>query len=332
VPSEVLFRMLVGFRTTQALYVAAKLGIADHLVSGPLDSNELARRVRVHPRALFRVMRALAALGVFTQDSSGRFGLTAIGELLRTDSHESLRYSAIAIGEEQYRAAGELFHTVRTGETAFNHLYGKGHFEYLAEHPEASKIFNAYMSEGLRRYGNRMESYDFKDRHFVVDVGGGRGDLIASVLRANPALEGILYDLPQGVAEAADYLESQGVANRCQIMTGSAFDSIPAGGDAYVMSRVLHDWPDEKAAVLLSNCRKAIAKGGTLLIRENVLPEDDTPSMGKQLDLTMLYMLGGAERTEAEWRNLLQASGFSLTRILKTKSPFDIIEAAPSEL
>ncbi len=328
-PSDQLFGMVGGYRNTQALYVVAKLGIADLLVHGPKDSHELARSVGAHQKSLFRVMRTLAGMGVFTQDSSGRFGLTPISQLLRTDNSESLRYSAIMAGEENYRAAGELLHCVRTGETAFNHVYGKGHFEYLAEHPEESITFNRAMTQSSRRLKNPIESYNFTNRHLVVDVGGGRGHLIASVLKTNPTLKGILYDLPQGVGETASFLKSQGVADRCKIITGSFFDSIPEGGDVYILSRILHDFPDEKAAVILANCRKGMAKGGTMLIRESVVPEDDAPSIGKQLDLVMLFMLGGAERTETEWRNLLQASGFALTRIHQVKGAFDLVEAIP---
>jgi len=235
----------------------------------------------------------------------------------------------IFLGEGQYQATGELLHTVRTGETSFDHLHGMGHFEYLAQNPEASAVFNAAMASGLRQTENPLDRYGFSGRHHVVDVGGGRGDQIVSILRANPRLKGILFDLPQVAADARAYLKASGVTDRCELRTGSAFESIPRGGDVYVMSRVLHDWPDDKAALLLSNCRKAISEGGILLIRDSVLPDGDAASQAKQMDLTMLIMTGGLERSEAEWRSLLQAAGFDLVSVRRTTSPFDLIEAKP---
>ncbi len=254
--------MYRAYSITQALYVVAKLGVADYLRAGPTGSDELGQKVGANPKALFRVMRHLATVGVFTQDHSRRFGLTPLGELLCSDHPESMRHGVIMNGEEIYRAAGELLHTVRTGETAFNHLYGKGHFEYLAEHPEASSTFNKAMAQSLRRQKNPIESYNFKDKRLVVDVGGGRGDMIASVLVANPAMRGILFDLPQGAAEAQSLLRAKGVEDRCQIKTGSFFHSIPAGADVYILSRILHDWPDEKASVIPSKLSQVYQEGG----------------------------------------------------------------------
>ncbi len=328
-PRQELFSLTQGYKTTQALYVAAKLGVADHLRQGPKKAEQLATEVQANPKALFRLMRHLAAIGIFTQDESGKFGLTPLSELLCTDNPESMRYGAIFTGEENYKAAGNLLHSVRTGETAFNHLYGKGHFDWLAEHADASSTFNKAMAQSLRRQGNPVESYDYSGKRVVVDVGGGRGDLISSVLVANPAMEGVLYDLPQGSAEARSVLQAKGVEDRCHIKTGSFFDSIPAGGDIYVLSRILHDWPDDKAATILANCRKAIKDDGTLLIRDNVLSDGDV--QGSTLDVTMLIMTGGEERTESEWKNLLQSAGFALTQVYKKEGQFDLIEAKPDK-
>jgi len=240
-----------------------------------------------------------------------------------------MRYGAIFTGEENYKAAGNLLHSVRTGETAFNNLYGKGHFDWMAEHADASSTFNKAMAQSLRRQGNPVESYDYSGKRLVVDVGGGRGDLISSVLVANPAMEGVLFDLPQGSAEAQSLLQAKGVEDRCHIKTGSFFDSIPSGGDVYVLSRILHDWPDDKAATILANCRKAIKDDGTLLIRDYVLSDGDV--QGSTLDVTMLIMTGGEERTESEWKNLLQSAGFALTRVYKQEGQFDLIEAKPDK-
>ena len=325
-----LFRIISGCKLTQALYVAAKLGIADHLAREPMSADELAKKVGANPRALLRLLRHLAALDVFTQDKSKRFGLTTLGELLREDNPESMKYSAIYAGEENYKAAGDLLHTVRTGETAFNHLYGKGHFEWLGDHPDESSIFNKAMAQSLRVLKNPLESYNFSAKRLIVDVGGGRGDLISSIMQANPTLKGILFDLPQGAGEAQSRLKTAGVADQCQVIRGSFFNSVPEGGDAYVLSRILHDWPDDKAATILANCRKAIKEDGTLLIRDNVLTDGD--ERGSQLDLTMMIMTGGEERTESEWKNLLQSTGFHLTKIHKKDGQLDLIEAKPNKL
>ncbi len=328
-PDDRLYRMAVGYRTTAALYVVAKLGVADLLTEGPAEATVLAEMLGVHPRSLFRVMRALAAQGVFTQDSSDRFGLTPISQLLRTDGPNSMRYVAIAFGEEHYRATGDLIHTVRTGETAFDHIYGKGLFEYLAENEGASETFNLFFAQSVGRFGNPLESYDFRGRKLLVDVGGGKGTLISRILRSNPHLSGILFDLPQGVAGAERYLQEQGVLARCRIVAGSFFDSIPEGGDVYLMSRILHDWPDDKASLILAGCRKAIVDGGVLCIRDAVIPGGDAPSVGKQIDLTMMSLLGGVERSEQEWKHLLQGSRFLFKRAIKTGQPADLIEASP---
>jgi hypothetical protein len=326
-PRQELFRMIFGYKSTQALYVAAKLGIADHLVDGSMSADQLAKKVGANPKALLRLMRHLAALGIFKQDESKKFGLTGLGELLRDDNPESMRYNAIYSGEENYKATGELLHTVRTGETAFNHLYGKGHFDWLTDHPHESSTFNKAMAQSLRRLRNPVESYDFTGKHLIVDVGGGRGDLITSIMQANPSLKGVLFDLPQGSREAQSLLKTKGVADRCEIRTGSFFDSVPAGGDVYILSRILHDWPDDKVATILANCRKAIKEDGTLLIRDNVLTDRD--EFGSQLDMTMMIMTGGQERTESEWKNLLQSAGFLLNRVYKKEGQLDLIEAKP---
>jgi O-methyltransferase/methyltransferase family protein len=329
-PRQELFSMISGYKATQVLYVAAKLGIADHLANGSMSADQLAKKVGANPKALLRLMRHLVALGIFTQDESKKFGLTSLGELLRDDNPESMRYNAIFSGEENYKATGELLHTVRTGETAFNHLYGRGHFDWLADHPDESSTFNKAMAQSLRLLRNPVESYDFKGKHLIVDVGGGRGDLITSIMQANPTLKGVLFDLPQGSREAQSVLKTRGVADRCEIKTGSFFDSVPAGGDVYVLSRILHDWPDDRVATILANCRRAIRDDGTLLIRDNVLTDRD--EFGSQLDMTMMIMTGGQERTESEWKNLLHSTGFTLTRIHKKEGQLDLIEAKPNKL
>ncbi len=328
-PRDSLLRLAWGYRATQALYVVAKLGVADVLEQGPATADAVAKNVGAHPRSLFRVMRTLAALGVFTQDDDDRFGLTPIGDTLRTRSPDSVRHMVIMVGDQQYRVAGELLHTVRTGETAYHHIHGMGHFDHMAQDPEEAATFNAAMAEGTRRYGNPFASLDLGGHRLAVDVGGGRGELLALLLADRPAMRGILYDLPQGVAEAGPFLESRGLKDRVRIETGSMFESVPRGGDVYVLSRVLHDWPDDRAALVLRNCREAMPDDGVLLIREGVVPARDAPSPTKQTDLVMLFMLGGEERTEAEWRALLGRCGFAIAAIHHVRGPFDVIEARP---
>jgi hypothetical protein len=278
---------------------------------------------------LFRVLRALASFGVFTLDADRRFGLTPMGECLRVDAPGSLAAFATFQGQEPYRAFGELLHTVKTGETAFDHIYGMGHFDYLAQHPDASATFHRTMAGTLGGSDDPLEGCDLRDRHVVVDIGGGRGVLLAAVLRKYPALKGILFDLPEAVTDASAFLESCGVKNRCEVRTGSAFDSIPSGGDVYVMSRILHDWPDEKAWQLLQNCRKAIPEGGLLLLREGVLGEGIPPPARAQLDLIMMAVAGGRERTGAEWRELLARAGFAVKGILPGQRSQELILAVP---
>lgn len=327
---EKLLRLAGGYRLTQALYVAAKLGIADRLVGGPRDSDSLARELGAHPDRLFRLLRALASSGVFTLDSERRFGLGPLGEYLRSDVPGSLDAFVTFQGEEPYRAFGELLHTVRTGETAFEYVYGMGHFDYLAHHPEASTTFHRTMAAGqLEEPENPLEGCDLSNRRVVVDVGGGRGALLAAVLRRQPTLRGILFDLPNAVVEASAFLGSLGIRDRCEIRTGSAFDAIPSGGDVYVMARILHDWPDAKALQLLRNCRGAITDEGMLILREGVLSEGSPSAARASLDLLMMAVPGGRERTEAEWRELLHRAGFALQRVLPGRRNQDLILAVP---
>lgn len=326
---ERLFQLASGNRLTQALYVVAKLGLADRLAAGPKDAHSLARELGVNPDRLYRVMRALASFGVFTLDPERRFGLTPMGSYLRSDVPGSLAAFATFQGEESYRAFGDLLHTVRTGETAFDHIYGMGHFDYLARHPEANATFHRTMNSSLGDLEDPLEGCDLRDRHVLVDIGGGRGVLLAAVLRRQPTLRGVLFDLPNALTDAPAFLDSRGVRDRCEIRAGSAFDSVPAGGDVYLMSRILHDWPDEMALQLLRNCRSAIRDDGILIIRDGVLSEGALPPARAQLDLMMMAVAGGRERTEAEWRQLLLRAGFDLQRVVPGPRSQELILAVP---
>ncbi len=308
----------------------AKLGIADRLADGSKDAGTLARETGTNVDSLGRVLRALAALGVLSMDDSKRFSLAPMGELLRSGPPSSFSAFARFQGQESYRAWGDLLHTVKTGQTAFDHVYGVNHFEYLAQNPSESATFNAAMALGARRSGTPFEGYDFGGHRVVVDVGGGRGTLTASVLRENSGMRGILFDLPSAVAEAPAYLASMGVADRCEIRTGSAFDGIPSGGDVYLMSRLLHDFPDEKSLIILRNCRKVLPPDGVLLLREAVLPDGPIPLNRALLDLEMMALNGGRERTETEWRALLAEAGFTLGRVRPGSQSQDLVEARPA--
>jgi O-methyltransferase domain/Dimerisation domain len=326
-PETTLLRLIGGYRVTQALYVVTKLGIPDALSAGPRDASSLAAEAGVQPNHLYRILRALSSIGVLSTDERVRFGLTEVGKLLASHPQGSMAMTSIFAGEEPYRAWGDLLHCVRTGDTAFDHVYGVGHFEYLAQHPEASATFNKLMAWSVQIAGDPLEGYDLGHHKLLVDVGGGNGTLIASALRAHPELRGILFDQAAALAGAAAVLQASEVADRCEVRTGSAFDAVPPGGDVYVMSRVLHDWPDEKALLLLANCRKVMSTGDVLLLVEGVLPEDGVSPARLWLDLVMMVMTGGRERTKADWQSLLGRAGFSLTAVRPSRPNQDLIEA-----
>jgi hypothetical protein len=326
-PEATLLRWIGGYRVTQALYVVTKLGIFDSLSAGSKDAISLAAEANVLPDRLYRVLRALASIGVVTMDDRDRFGLTETSRLLVSNPRGSMALPATFAGEEPYRAWGDLLHSVTTGETAFDHAFGMGHFEFLARNPEAAATFNRLMAWSVLVSGEPLEGYDLGRYRLLVDVGGGKGALIASALRAHPGLRGILFDQRSALAEAPAMLQSLGVADRCEIQTGSAFDAVPPGGDVYVMSRVLHDWPDEKAELLLTNCRKVMQAGGMLLLVEGVMPEGVPPPSRAWVDLVMMVVTGGRERTKSEWRSLLGKTGFTLTDVRPSRDNQDLIEA-----
>ena len=325
-----LLRMLTGYWVSKALNVAAELGIADLLRDGSRTSDELADRCGVHPQALYRLLRALSSVGVFTEEEERRFGLTPAAELLRSDVPGSMRALARMYGSEQYRAGGNLLESVRTGEPAFDRLFGTGYFEYLAHDLEANAVFNEAMTGWTAQLADAVAAaYDFDGRGVVVDVGAGHGLLLSTVLRAHPAMRGILFDLPHVAATARPLLEQAGVAARCETVGGDFFDSVPAGGTYYLLAQILHDWDDERCRVILDNCRRAMLADGRLLIVEQVLPPANEPSLGKWLDLHMLVLLTGRERSRAEYAALLESAGFELENVVPTSSGASIVEGVP---
>lgn len=327
-PQRTILDFLNGNRVVQALYVAAKLGLADLLASGPRTVEDLAATTGAQADRLYRVLRAVASLGVFEETGARQFALTPLADALRTDHPESMRAFVIFRGEESYRAWSALLHGVMTGETPFNHVFGMGHFDYLAQHPEASAIFDQVMTGGSKRAAAAIAGgYDFGPARVVVDVGGGQGTVIAAVLRAHPHVRGILFDQPHVVAGAAAVLASAGVADRCATASGDFFAAVPPGGDLYLLRRIIHDWDDEHATTILRRCAEALAPGGKVLVVEGLIPPGNDPSPTKFLDVMMLVMNGGRERTAEEYHRLFRAAGLRPGRVLPLAEDITILEA-----
>jgi hypothetical protein len=333
-PQLALARMMSGYAVSQLIYVAAKLGIADLLKHGPLTSDQLAATARTHQTSLLRVMRGLAAVGLFKESNGKSFELTALGQYLRTDVPDSLAPMAL-FSQDSYAAWGDLLHAVETGEPAFNHVFGMHRYQYLEQHPDAAVRFNAAMallSSQLRRAV--VATYDFSRFRAAVDVGGGQGGLLIETLRANPALRGILFDTASVARTVRNSFEEAGFAERCEVVDGNFFESVPSGGDVYLLSHVIHNWDDDDSIRILENCRAAMDYDATLLIIEMIMPEEYGPSFSNyplvMTDLQMFVMTGGRERTEAEFRALLASAGFELKRIIPTQALESIIECVRS--
>ena len=330
-PHLAMLQLISGFWISRAIYVAAKLGIADHLAGGPKTAEEIAAATGTHAGAIYRIMRALASVGVFTEDGERRFGLTPLSGTLRTDAPGSLRaFATVELGEEHFPAWGELLYSVRTGEIAFDKAFGMPVWEFFAQNPENARTFDDAMTGmTLATEEAILTNYDSSGISKLVDIAGGHGSLIAALLKSNPGMRGILFDLPDVVEGARRRMEAEGLSDRCEVVSGNFFESVPEGADAYILKWIIHDWNDERSIAILKNIRRAIAEGGKLLLVEAVLPTGSEPHFGKFIDLNMLVMTGGRERTAEEYRALLEAGGFKLTRVIPTDSPMSIIEAVP---
>ncbi len=328
-PSDALRQMITGCLVTQLIYVVAKIGVADRLATGPSTADDLAAAAGVHPQALYRLLRALASLGVFVEDDRGRFSLTEAAAGLRSDAPDSLQAFAMLWGEVLWPSCGALLHSVRTGQPAFDHLHGMGVFEYLPQHPQAAQIFDRAMTNLTRRLAQPVvAAYDFSSLNTVVDVGGGQGILLAAVLRANPRLKGVLYDRPDVLPTARRTLAGEGVLERCELVRGDFFSSVPEGGDAYLLKDVLHDWDDRRAVAILTTCARAMAPSARLLVVERSLPAANVAGPAKLVDITMLAVTGGRERSEREYADLFRQAGLRLTRAVPTGSEMQLFEAA----
>jgi O-methyltransferase/methyltransferase family protein len=329
----VLFQMATGYWLSQAIYVAAKLGIADFLRDGPQSCVTLAAATGSDAPSLFRLMRALASVGVFSHVGGDRFALSRLAKSLQTDVHGSLREMVITIGEIHYQACGDLLHSVQTGSPAFNNVFRASLFDYLRQNVDAADAFNQGMTNvsSMLAYAVLM-AYDFAGISSIVDIGGGQGKLLGRILQFNPEMRGTVFDTPSTIERAKQQLGNDAWGRRCSYATGDFFTSVPEGADAYLLSSVIHDWDDDRAITILRNCRSAMTKNSRVLLVDTIVPDAATASFSKLLDLNMLVMNGGRERTKAEFDALLEAADYKVTRIVPTMAPQSVIEAVPKSM
>ncbi len=321
-PQETMMNLIGGFWIARSIYLAAELGVADVFDDQPKTIAHLATATNTEPRSLYRLLRALASVGIFNEVSDRTFTLTPLGETLKSDSPGSMRYAAMGeMGDDHSLAWSNGLHSLRTGEIAFDAAAKMSIWDYYAQHPKAGQVFSQEMTNfGIPVAQAVAATYDFSQFNTVVDVGGSQGSLISTILQSYPHLKGILFDLPEIITTVS-------VDENIQPIAGNFFESVPSGGDAYLMRWIIHDWEDEKAALILKNCHQAMPDQGKLLLVEGIIPPGNEPSPAKFLDVLMMVGTGGQERTEEEYRSLLQSSGFELTRVIPTASMLSIIEA-----
>jgi SAM-dependent methyltransferase len=321
-----LLQIGFGFAAAQSLSVAAELGIADLLAAGPQTIEALATATRTDPGALRRVLRLLAAQGIFSEEESGRFAQTHLSDALRADAPGSPRDFLRMIGREPFLAWGRLLDAVRTGRPSFDLVFGAPRFDWLGQNPEAAALFQAAMvALGGDVVDPIATAYEFGDLGVVVDVGGGHGRLLSAILARYPGVDGILFDLPGGIAAAEAGLG--GPLPRCKLVAGDFFESVPEGANAYLMKKVLHDWSDDDAVRILANCRRAMAPGGRVLVAETVVPPGNAPDPIKVMDVNMLVVTGGRERTADEFAALFERAGLRAGRVVPTGARVSILEA-----
>ena len=334
---EQLLALIRGFRVSQGIYVATKLGIPDLLAEGPRTTADLAEAAGAHAVSLGRLLLYLASVGVLDKVGPDCFTLTPVAAALRKDAPGSVRSSVLfQLNDSHWRPWGQLLHSVRTGETAFNHVHGTGLFDYLAQNPAVSALFNQGMLGDSSAHAQLIaRGYDFAGLKTIVDVGAGRGRLIATILAEHPHLKGILFDQPHVMADARLIVEETGVSNRCELVGGDFFKSVPAGGDVYVLRNIIHDWQDDEAIAILANCRRAMTESARLILVERELPDDTRAAPSVFLaDLEMLVNVGGRERTTEAYAGLFERSGLRLLRTISLGSGKDamghyLVEAEP---
>jgi hypothetical protein len=330
-PQAELMHLLNGGLMAQSISVIATLGIPDLLASGPKTAEELAAKTGAHPVALYRLMRATASLGILSEGADGKFSQTPLSEPLRSDAKPGIRDWAVLVGTEWYvRGGGDMEHCVRTNSQAIPHLYGKHAFEFIFEDPQRGELFNRAMTSLSTLDSPAVAAaYSFEGMGSIVDVAGGHGLLLATILQRNPHLKGTLYDLPQ-VVEGAKNGPLKPFADRCTFAGGDMFSSVPPGADAYIMKHIIHDWPDDRCTLILKACRQGVKPSGKLLVVDSVIAPGNGFDPAKFLDLAMLLFPSGLERTEKQFGELLAASGWKLSRVIPTPAGIHIVEGVPA--
>jgi len=330
-PHLQLVQMGNAYWVSRVVYAAAKLDLADHLADRPKSAGELAGPTGTDETSLYRLMRTLASLGILSEDANHRFSLTSLGEALKTGAPGSARSALLTFGGDlRWRSWGEILYCLETGKTGVEKAFGMNGWEYLDQHSQERSWFEETM---IAFHGHEptavAAAYDFSGFRTVVDIGGGTGSLLATILDHYPGLRGVLFELPDVVSEASALIQTRGLTDRVTVEAGDFFESVPSGGEAYLLSHVIHDWNDDKCLTILGNCRKAMDPSGRLLIIEMVLPEGNIPHLGKLADMEMLVMSGGEERTEQQYSILLDKAGFRLTNVVPTESESHVVEAIP---
>lgn len=327
-----MLQFLGGIRVARSIYAAAELGIADLLADGPKTVEELAQATDTHGPSLYRVLRALAGFGIFAEDEAGRFTLTAPAEFLQTDFPDSVRAAVKLFGEDwHWQVWGNLYESVKTGEPAFEQLHDIGFFDYCNQNHEFANLSgDSKTSIATRASASLLRNFDFSSVGKVVDIAvmGGYGNTLVPLLTANPAIKGVLFDIEPVIAAAKPVIEAAGLSDRCELIIGDCLESVPTGGDAYILMFVVHNWDDQRAIKILKNCHAAMADNGRLLLVEMIMPKGNEPFVGKLIDLeSLLITPGGYERTEAQYRSLLESAGFKVTKVIPTQTANSIIEA-----
>ncbi|HEY5813263.1 MAG TPA: methyltransferase [Terrimicrobiaceae bacterium] len=328
-PHAQLIQMAVAIFTARIVYVAAKLNLADHLAKGPKSAEALAGPTGAHAPSLYRIMRTLASLGILTEDSMHQFALTPLGDALQSGAPGSARATILTMSDDlAWRGWEQILYSVETGKSAFEKTLGMPLFDWLGKNPAEASLFSETM---IGFHGAEppavAAAYDFSNLATIVDVGGATGNLLTTILDRYPGTRGVLYDLPHVVSNAPALINARSLSERVTIEPGSFFEKVPSGGDAYLLSHIIHDWSEEQCLTILGNCRRAMSSKSRLLIIEMVLPPGDTPHPGKILDIVMLVVPGGQERTEQEYVTLLGKAGLRLTRVVPTESAVSIVEA-----
>jgi len=329
-PSAIMYTFIAGRWLSRLIYVAAKLELADLLKDGPRSVEELAQAAQAQARPLYRVLRALASVGIFAETKDKKFKLTSLAATLQKAVPSSMRAAALLFELPSMEDAwGQLLHGVKTGEVPFRKAHGVSLFEYLQKHPEDFAIFNESMTSFSSTENSAIaDAYKFPGIQTLVDVGGGHGSLLAAILQANPKLKGVVFDLPAVTerAKQGGHLMTKGIAGRCTVEPGDFFEAVPKGGDTYIMKRVLHDWDDERCTKILANCCAAMSEKGRVLVIDSVIAPGNDPDRGKLIDIQMLVVSGGRERTKDEFAALFKKAGLKVTRVVPTKCPLSIVE------